>query len=99
MGVAGVGQHDAYGHPGGGHALDDGDEGSGRVEVTRRHLRPAHQLGHRAWFDNERRLRTLVRELEALGVALVEADTRTPKRRSATPTPEPTPKTPRSRRR
>ena len=33
------------------------------------------------WFDNERRLRALVHDLEALGLAIVESDPRTPRRR------------------
>lgn len=33
------------------------------------------------WFDNERRMRALVRELEGLGLAIVESDPRTPRRR------------------
>jgi len=33
------------------------------------------------WFANERRLRALVRELEALSLSIVEADPRTPRRR------------------
>jgi hypothetical protein len=32
------------------------------------------------WFNNERRLRTLVHDLEALGLAIVESDPRTPRR-------------------
>lgn len=33
------------------------------------------------WFDAERRLRALVHDLEALGLSIVEADPRTPRRR------------------
>lgn len=33
------------------------------------------------WFDNERRLRALVHDLEALGLAIVQSDPRTPRRR------------------
>jgi hypothetical protein len=36
---------------------------------------------YRAWFDNERTLRVLVRELETLSLAVVDADPRTPRRR------------------
>jgi hypothetical protein len=40
---------------------------------------------YRTWFDNERRLRALVKELEALGVAAIEADPRSPRRGGAEP--------------
>lgn len=36
---------------------------------------------YRPWFDNERQLRALVHELEALSLSVVEADPRTPRRR------------------
>ena len=36
------------------------------------------------WFANRHRLRDLVHELEALGIAAVEADPRTPRRNSKT---------------
>ena len=36
---------------------------------------------YRPWFDNERRLRVLVHELEALSLSVVDADPRTPRRR------------------
>lgn len=36
---------------------------------------------YRSWFDNERRLRALVHELEALSLSVVKADPRTPQRR------------------
>jgi hypothetical protein len=64
---------------------------------------------YREWFNNERRLRALLRELEELSLAVVDADPRTPTRKTkAAPTTEPKPKrptprvdnrTPRSRRR
>ncbi len=38
---------------------------------------------YRPWFENERRLRALVRELEDLSLSVVEEDPRSPKRRSA----------------
>lgn len=36
---------------------------------------------YRPWFDNERRLRVLVRGLEDVSLRVIEADTRTPRRR------------------
>lgn len=33
------------------------------------------------WFDNERRLCSLVRDLEALGLSILGSDPRTPRRR------------------
>ena len=36
---------------------------------------------YQSFIDNERRLRGLVRELEALGLSIIEADPRTPRRR------------------
>ena len=33
------------------------------------------------WFENERRMRALVHDLERLGLSIVEADPRTPRRR------------------
>jgi hypothetical protein len=35
---------------------------------------------YQEWFDNRKRLRDLVHELEALGVSAIEADERTPRR-------------------
>jgi hypothetical protein len=35
---------------------------------------------YQAWFDNRKRLRDLVHELEDLGVSAIEADERTPRR-------------------
>lgn len=36
---------------------------------------------YRPWLDNERRLRALVRQLEQIGLQIVEDDPRTPRRR------------------
>jgi hypothetical protein len=36
---------------------------------------------YQEWFDNHRRLKALVREIEALSVSVLEADPRTPRRR------------------
>lgn len=40
---------------------------------------------YQAWFDNQRKLRALTRELEALSIAIIEADPRSPARRQPTP--------------
>ena len=50
------------------------------------------------WFDNARRLRELLAELEALSLAVVEADPRSTRRTGRRSTPDPVDK-PRSRRR
>ena len=51
--------------------------------VTR--LVPDDQLDdYRQWLDNHRRLRALVTELEALTLAIADADTRTNRRAAAT---------------
>jgi hypothetical protein len=36
---------------------------------------------YQPWFDNQRRLRELVHDLETVGIDIVDADPRTPKRR------------------
>lgn len=57
---------------------------------------------YRPWFDNARRARELLAELEAASLAVVEADTASVRRtrsRSAQEPPPPTPPPPRSRRR
>src|SRR6185437_5758367 len=46
-------------------------------------LSPDQVADYQQWFDNRRRLRQLVGELEALGLSVVEADPRTPRRRRA----------------
>jgi hypothetical protein len=46
-------------------------------------LSPDQVADYQEWFDNRRRLRELVGELEALGLSVVEADPRTPRRRRA----------------
>jgi hypothetical protein len=40
---------------------------------------------YQEWFDNRRRLRELVGELESIGLGVVEDDPRTPRRRRAAP--------------
>jgi hypothetical protein len=40
---------------------------------------------YQPWFDNEHKLRDLVHELEALGLAAVQADPRTKRRRTDPP--------------
>ena len=40
-----------------------------------------------AWFDNQRRLRQLLRQLETLSLAIIEADPRSAKKRRAHPPP------------
>ena len=44
-------------------------------------LSPEQVAEYQEWFDNRKRLRELVGELEALGLGIVEADVRTPRRR------------------
>lgn len=44
-------------------------------------LSPEQVADYGPWFDNERRLRSLVRQLERLSLSIVEADPRTPRRR------------------
>lgn len=51
-----------------------------RGKTTSRTLSPEQVADYGPWFDNERRLRVLVRELEDLSLAIVEADPRTPRR-------------------
>jgi hypothetical protein len=50
-------------------------------KTTSRTLSPEQVADYQEWFDNERRLRALVHELEELGVSIVDADPRTPRRR------------------
>jgi hypothetical protein len=44
-------------------------------------LRPEQVEDYRQWFDNEKRLRALVHELESLSLGIVGADPRSPKGR------------------
>ena len=44
-------------------------------------LSPEQVEDYRSWFDNQKRLRSLVHELESLSLAVVDSDPRTPKRR------------------
>jgi hypothetical protein len=50
-------------------------------KTVSRTLSPEQVADYQAWFDNERRLRVLVRELEGLSLSIVESDPRTPRRR------------------
>ena len=50
-------------------------------KTTSRTLSPEQVADYQAWFDNERRLRALVHELEELSLSIVDADPRTPRRR------------------
>ena len=43
-------------------------------------LSPAQVEDYRPFIENERRLRSLVHELEALGLSILESDPRTPRR-------------------
>ena len=52
-----------------------------RAKTVSRVLSPEQVEEYRPWMDNERRLRALVRELEQLGLTIVEGDPRTPRRR------------------
>ncbi len=51
-----------------------------RAKTVSKVLSAEQAAEYRAWFDNERRLRELVHELEALGVAAIESDPRSPRR-------------------
>jgi len=44
-------------------------------------LSPEQVAEYQEWFENRKRLRELVSELESLGLDVVEADPRTPRRR------------------
>ena len=46
-----------------------------------RTLSPEQVADYRGWFDNERRMRALVHELEDLSLSIIDADPRTPRRR------------------
>jgi hypothetical protein len=46
---------------------------------------------YRSWFEAEKHLRALVHELEELGLSIVEADPRTPRRRPPAPKPTASP--------
>jgi len=50
-------------------------------KTTSRTLIPEQVAEYQERFDNERRLRALVHELEELSLSVVEADPRTPRRR------------------
>ena len=51
------------------------------AKTTSRTLTREQAEEYRAWFDNERRLRALVKELEALSISIVDDDPRSPRRR------------------
>jgi hypothetical protein len=48
-------------------------------------LSPEQVEEYGPWFDAEKRLRALTRELEQLSLSVVEADARTPRRRPPGP--------------
>ena len=50
-------------------------------KTTSRTLSAEQVADYGPWFDNERRLRALVRDLELLSLSIIEADPRTPRRR------------------
>jgi len=49
-------------------------------KTTSRTLSPEQVADYQEWFDNKRRLRALVHELEELSLSIVDADPRTPRR-------------------
>lgn len=49
--------------------------------MVSRTLSPDQVADYRAWFASERRLGTLVHELDELSLSVVDADPRTPRRR------------------
>jgi hypothetical protein len=50
------------------------------AKTVSRVLSPEQVVDYQPWFENERKLRALVHELEALGLDIVDADPRSPKR-------------------
>jgi hypothetical protein len=57
------------------------------AKTVSRVLSPEQVDDYRPWFEAEKRLRLLVHELEQLGLSVVEADPRTPRRRPPRPAP------------
>jgi hypothetical protein len=57
------------------------------AKTVSRVLSPEQVDDYRPWFEAEKRLRSLVHELEQLGLSVVEADPRTPRRRPPRPAP------------
>jgi hypothetical protein len=55
-----------------------------RAKTVSRVLSAEQAAEYRAWFNDERRLRELVHELEAIGTAAIESDPRSPRRRPTT---------------
>jgi hypothetical protein len=53
------------------------------AKTVSRMLTPDQVADYQVWFDNRRRLRELTRQLEELSMSVVDADARTPKRRTA----------------
>jgi len=51
------------------------------AKTVSRVLSPDQVDDYRSWFEAEKRLRSLVHDLEELGLAVVDTDPRTPKRR------------------
>lgn len=53
-----------------------------RAKTVSRSLSPEQVEEYEPWFENEKRLRSLVRQLEDLSLSIAENDPRTPKRRT-----------------
>jgi hypothetical protein len=52
-----------------------------KAKTVSQSLSPEQVEDYRPWLENERKLRALVRQLESLGVSIVDEDPRTPRRR------------------
>jgi len=50
------------------------------AKIVSRVLSPEQVEEYRSWFESERTLRALIRQLEALGIAAIDADPRSPRR-------------------
>jgi hypothetical protein len=61
------------------------------AKTVSRMLSPDQVDDYRSWFEAEKHLRALVHELEHLGLSIVEADPRTPRRRPPAPGPTASP--------
>ena len=53
-----------------------------RAKTVSKMLSAEQAAEYKSWFDNEKQLRSLVAELERLGLSIVKDDPRTPRRRS-----------------
>jgi len=51
------------------------------AKTVSRVLSPEQVAEYQPWFDNQKRLRALVHELEELSLSIIDTDPRTPKRR------------------